>query len=125
MATPLAAPVVVVEHGEHHAVTSLTVDPADPIFAGHYPDFPIYPGVCLVEFVNASAHALALMIGREVELTGVESVRFHHPVFPGDTVTARVDLVERAGGWRCSAALSSGDTGIATVRLAYRTGTEE
>ena len=29
--------------------TEYRLDPADPIFTGHYPGFPIYPGVCLIE----------------------------------------------------------------------------
>ena len=36
----------------------VTVDPAEPVLAGHYPGFPIFPGVCLVEQVRLAALAV-------------------------------------------------------------------
>ena len=41
------------------ARAEVRIDPSEPVFAGHYPDFPIFPGVCVVECVHRSALATA------------------------------------------------------------------
>jgi len=64
----------------------LVVDPAEPCFAGHYPDFPILPGVMLVDTVQRAVERFAAAAGHEIRLTEIRSMRFAGPVFPGDTV---------------------------------------
>src|SRR5271169_1862160 len=64
------------------------VDPADPIFAGHFPAQPILPGVLLIEAVAQTA---GVMLGSAAPqgsgelalLAAVNRFKFFKPVAPG------------------------------------------
>lgn len=63
----------------------------DPYLEGHYPGFPIYPGVFTVETVYQAARGLLegrLGAGARVELATVRSVRFVAPLLAGDELTS-------------------------------------
>ena len=69
---------------------SFFVDPALPVFQGHFPGSPVLPGVYLAE-AAAQAAALPLMAGGRYEgklplLTGIQKAGFHRRVCPGDTL---------------------------------------
>lgn len=68
-------------------------------FRGHYPDNPIVPGVILCEIMGQSACGLFQdqLEGRLPYFTGLDKVKFHHPVVPGDEITTRVELVRQMG----------------------------
>jgi 3-hydroxyacyl-[acyl-carrier-protein] dehydratase len=100
------------------AVTTITIDPTEPVFAGHYPDFPIFPGVCVVECVQRSALAVAERRGMaEPRLLAVESTRFLGAVYPGDLLTVRLELRDHEGAVRCRATASTARGDAASVRL--------
>lgn len=71
------------------------------IYAGHYPEKPITPGVLLCELVFQTGAALLSHTVREEEIPGVpmvtriQSVKFKRPIFPGDRVEMAVALKER------------------------------
>lgn len=92
---------------------ALTVDPAEPVFAGHFPGRPVFPGVCLVEVVLAVARSAGPEVGAG-RLAAVESARFRDVVRPGDRLT--VELTVHDGG-RCVATVSTGRGPAATIRL--------
>ncbi len=60
----------------------------EPFFAGHFPDFPVMPGVLIVEAMAQVAGVLALSKtenrDRAVLLAMIENARFRKPVVPGD-----------------------------------------
>ena len=68
----------------------------EPFFLGHFPEFPIMPGVLIVEAMAqvASFAMYPLMIGKirghqdsfQCVLVGVDGARFRHPVIPGDVL---------------------------------------
>ncbi|WP_338058300.1 hypothetical protein [Streptomyces antioxidans] len=99
------------------AEARVAVDAAEPVFAGHYPDFPIFPGVCVVE----CAHRAALSAAPElVGLAAVDSARFSGAVYPGDVIDIRLTWRRRGDGWRCSASAATARGVAASVRLRYR-----
>lgn len=78
--------------------------PADlDLFAGHYPDYPLMPGVLLCEAVfQAGAVLLAELEGAGPEkglpvLARIMGAKFKREVRPGDTIAIQVSLVERIG----------------------------
>ncbi|MFB6957509.1 3-hydroxyacyl-ACP dehydratase FabZ family protein [Streptomyces sp. NPDC056309] len=100
------------------AVATVAIDRTEPVFAGHYPDFPIFPGVCIVECVQRGALAVAERSGMpEPRLIAVESTRFLGAVYPGDLLTVRLELRDHEGGVRCQARASTERGDAASVRL--------
>lgn len=101
-------------------VTSTQVGADEPLLAGHYPGFPIVPGVCLIECVHRSLLIRASRLGSSVELDVVESTRFLQPVFPGDRIVTEVRVDGAEELWRCIASVSTERGRAAEVRLRYR-----
>src|SRR5438270_12038793 len=98
-------------------VATLAVDPQDPLFAGHYPGFPIYPGVCLIELVYRSVLAASALSGTDLVLTAVRSMRFQSPVLPGEEITARIESTDAGGRLHVKAVIAVGERRVAAVRL--------
>lgn len=105
-----------------HAVTRMLITDGEPVFAGHYPGFPILPGVCVVECVHRSALSVASAAGRQIELEAVRSARFRDAVRPGDELIVELTLIEEDTGWRCDSVVRTGRGNAATVRLRYQAG---
>ncbi|MFI8894971.1 3-hydroxyacyl-ACP dehydratase FabZ family protein [Streptomyces paradoxus] len=120
-ARPLAGQVEVLPPpGEFSTAARFTVDAAETVLPGHYPGFPIFPGVCLVECTHQGALATAPVEAKDAALAAVESTRFTGPVFPGDLVDIAMTWKQTsAGDWQCRARLSTGRGPAATVRLRY------
>jgi 3-hydroxyacyl-[acyl-carrier-protein] dehydratase len=81
----------------------------EPFFVGHFPHFPIMPGVLIVEAIAQAGGALLLteVEDRENKLmvfTGIERARFRRPVTPGDQL--RIEVVVTA--WRRTAVRMEG-----------------
>lgn len=109
------------EHAPLRSSATAVVDAAEPLLAGHYPGFPIFPGVCLVDHVHRTALATNPEPGRPMRLREIETVRFVGPVFPGDALSVQVDWTARPGGWVCAGVVASPRGRAATVRLRYAT----
>lgn len=81
------------------------VDPGLPVFQGHFPGGPVFPGVYLVEMA-AQAAALALLAGGRCRgktplLAGIRKAGFHRRVAPGDTLVVHAAVAEERPelGW--------------------------
>ncbi|MFK4151391.1 3-hydroxyacyl-ACP dehydratase FabZ family protein [Streptomyces fungicidicus] len=91
----------------------------EPVFAGHYPDFPIFPGVCVMECVRRAAESARPPLTEGLRLAAVESTRFTAAVHPGDELTVEVTWSPRGEGWRCAAKVATANGRTASVRLRY------
>jgi 3-hydroxyacyl-[acyl-carrier-protein] dehydratase len=69
-------------------------------FQGHFPDFPVMPGVLIVEAMAQTAGVLVLksMPDREkklVLLVAIENAKFRRPVVPGDQLRLEMAVIKR------------------------------
>ncbi len=81
-----------------HIVAELDVDPDLPIFEGHFPEYPVFPGVLIMEaLAQAACCCLLADPAREKSigyLTGIDKAKFREQVKPGDTVTLEADIIK-------------------------------
>jgi 3-hydroxyacyl-[acyl-carrier-protein] dehydratase len=85
------------------AIKNVTMN--EPFFQGHFPGYPIMPGVLVVEAM-AQAGGMIMMAELEdrqkklVVFTGIERAKFRRPVTPGDQIRFEVNVLSfrtRAG----------------------------
>ena len=81
----------------------------EPQFQGHFPDYPIMPGVLMVEAIAQAGGALLLteIPDRDNKLmvfTGIDSAKFRKPVVPGDQLRIEVKVLN----WRSTAVRMQG-----------------
>jgi 3-hydroxyacyl-[acyl-carrier-protein] dehydratase len=79
-------------------IKNVTVN--EPFFMGHFPDFPVMPGVLIIEAMAQTAGVLVLKSipdrdSKLVLLVAVENARFRKPVVPGDTLRLEMKLLKR------------------------------
>ncbi len=84
------------------AIKNVTAN--EPHFQGHFPDYPIMPGVLMVEAIAQAGGALLLteIPDRDEKLmvfTGIEQAKFRRPVVPGDQLRIEVTVLN----WRRTA----------------------
>jgi 3-hydroxyacyl-[acyl-carrier-protein] dehydratase len=83
------------------AVGIKNVSVNEPFFQGHFPDYPVMPGVLIVEAL-AQVGAVAILSveenrGKIAFFAGLDKVRFRHQVKPGDVLTLEVELTRVKG----------------------------
>ena len=89
----------IIEQDEQHIVCRKTFLAEEFFFQGHYPDFPIVPGIILCE---SAMQAGAILLSQFLQegagvpvVTRLNNVKFKNMVRPGDTIEMDVTLQER------------------------------
>jgi 3-hydroxyacyl-[acyl-carrier-protein] dehydratase len=87
--------IVEIEPGKR-AVGIKNVSIGEPYFQGHFPDYPVMPGVLIVEAL-AQVGAVAMLQleeykGRIAFFAGIDKIRFKRQVKPGDVLLLKVEL---------------------------------
>ncbi len=92
----------VLERSDRRIVGVKTFDGREWFFAGHYPDFPLVPGVLLCEaamqcgaILLATSFAADAGTGKVPVATRINNVRFKRMVRPGEKIVMEVELTER------------------------------
>ncbi|HLR09272.1 MAG TPA: 3-hydroxyacyl-ACP dehydratase FabZ [Bacillota bacterium] len=92
--------VLEIEEGQR-VVGLKNVTANEPFFQGHFPDYPVMPGVLIVEAL-AQTGAMAIL-GKEENkgkigfLAGIDKCRFKHQVKPGDQLKLEVEIIRLKG----------------------------
>ncbi|MVP01525.1 3-hydroxyacyl-ACP dehydratase FabZ [Paenibacillus lutrae] len=73
----------------------------EPFFQGHFPGYPVMPGVLITEAL-AQVGAFAILNveanhGKIGLLAGIDNFRFRRQVVPGDTLTLKVNITRLKG----------------------------
>jgi 3-hydroxyacyl-[acyl-carrier-protein] dehydratase len=90
----------IVELEEERIVGIKNVTVNEPYFQGHFPDFPVMPGVLVVEAMAQVAGVLVLKSipdrkNKLVLLASIEEAKFRRPVLPGHQLRIEMKVTKR------------------------------
>jgi 3-hydroxyacyl-[acyl-carrier-protein] dehydratase len=96
--------VLALEPGQR--ITALkNVSMNEPVFTGHFPHYPVMPGVLIIEALAQAAAILSFVtFNKRAEqnavyyFAGIDNARFKRPVGPGDQLRLEVELVREMRG---------------------------
>lgn len=105
------------------AIKNVSVN--EPMFTGHFPERPIFPGVLIME---ALAQATGILAFRTTEkkpdgtslyyFAGIDNCRFKQPVVPGDQLVLEVEIIkEKRGIWKFKGEAKVDDKVVASADL--------
>lgn len=75
----------------------------EPFFTGHFPEYPVMPGVLIVEALAQTGAVLMSkslnvdVAGKTIFFTSLDNCRFRAPVRPGDVLRMPVEVVRARG----------------------------
>ena len=93
----------VLEITPRESITALkNVTMNEPFFQGHFPDFPVMPGVLIIEALAQTAALLTFSEERPENaiyyFAGIDVARFKKPVLPGDQLIMTAKLERGRAG---------------------------
>lgn len=97
----------------------------EPFFSGHFPHYPVMPGVLIVEAL-AQAAALLTIKSANIEtatnqvyyFVGIDAVRFKKPVMPGDRLVLKAEITRQVKGiWKYTARAEVDDQVVTEAQL--------
>ena len=110
--------------GEYiHAYKNVTIN--EPFFAGHFPHYPVMPGVLIMEALAQAAGVLSFKtMGEKPDddsvfyFVGIDAARFKKPVVPGDQLHLHVKIARQMRGvWKYKAEGRVDDLIVAEAEL--------
>lgn len=93
--------VITLEKGKSiTAIKNTTIN--EPYFQGHFPSYPVMPGVLILEALAQAGGILAYKTEEDDDLKnmltyfmGIDKARFRKPIFPGSAIILKVELIKR------------------------------
>ncbi len=93
--------------GDNSGIGIKNVSVNEPIFQGHFPGEPVFPGVLIIEGMAQTAGAMAIAAGAAngeqhiVYLLTVDKCKFRKPAKPGDRIEYHIKKLKRrmTMGW--------------------------
>ena len=101
---------------------------SEPVFQGHFPDHPIYPGVMIIEGMAQAGGVLAFksmdnatqeeIENKVVYFMSIDKAKFRSPVTPGDQLVYKIDVIKNKGAiWQLDAKAYVDDKIVAQAEL--------
>ncbi len=101
---------------------------SEPVFQGHFPDHPIYPGVMIVEGMAQAGGVLAFKSSSDedqeeaankvVYFMSIDKAKFRSPVTPGDQLVYKLTVIKQRGAiWQLAAKAYVDDKLVAEAEL--------
>jgi len=101
---------------------------SEPVFQGHFPDHPIYPGVMIIEGMAQAGGVLAFkssseedqdnMSNKVVYFMSIDKAKFRSPVTPGDQLVYKLTVIKQRGAiWQLDAKAYVDDKLVAQAEL--------
>ncbi len=91
----------ILETSENEITALKNVTINEPFFQGHFPDYPVMPGVLIMEALAQTAGVLELSKvenkGKLVFYAGMDKVKFKKQVVPGDQLIMTATFLKRRG----------------------------
>ncbi len=110
--------------GDESCVGVKNVTINEPFFQGHFPEFPVMPGVLIIEGLAQTAGALCVAsIDQEykaelVYFMGIDNAKFRKPVLPGDQIHYHVRKIRNRGRvWRFAGFAKVNDHVVAEAEI--------
>jgi 3-hydroxyacyl-[acyl-carrier-protein] dehydratase len=101
-----------------------TVPKESTIFEGHFPTYPLMPGVLLIECMAQTTGWLVCMLGRFETmpfLAGIKEGKFRTTVHPGDTLEFEGTVIHEGSGFAVAeCAGRRGGAKVCDARLTFR-----
>ena len=101
---------------------------SEPVFQGHFPDHPIYPGVMIIEGMAQAGGVLAFksmdnatqeeIENKVVYFMSIDKAKFRAPVTPGDQLIYKINVIKNKGAvWQLNAKAYVDDKIVAQAEL--------
>lgn len=101
---------------------------AEPVFQGHFPGHPIYPGVMIIEGMAQAGGVLAFksmdissqeeIENKVVYFMSIDNAKFRSPVTPGDQLVYKISVIKNKGAvWQLDAKAYVDDKVVAQAEL--------
>ncbi|WP_165974060.1 3-hydroxyacyl-ACP dehydratase FabZ [Marinitoga lauensis] len=91
----------VIEITENKIIAYKNVSINEPYFTGHFPDYPIMPGVLIIEGLAQTAGLLLMKDLKENSIPlflGIDKARFKKEVRPGDKLIYEIEVLQEKMG---------------------------
>ena len=101
---------------------------SEPVFQGHFPGHPIYPGVMIIEGMAQAGGVLAFksmdeisqeeIANKVVYFMSIDNAKFRAPVTPGDQLIYKLSVIKNKGAvWQLDAKAYVDDKVVAQAEL--------
>ena len=101
---------------------------SEPVFQGHFPGHPIYPGVMIIEGMAQAGGVLAFksmdgvtkedIQNKVVYFMSIDKAKFRAPVTPGDQLVYKINVIKNKGAvWQLDAKAYVNDKVVAEAEL--------
>ncbi len=117
----------IIDYDDDWLVAIKNVTANEHVFTGHFPHWPIFPGVLIVEaMVQASAVMASLALGAKSDpnrvylFAGIDKARFKKQVVPGDSIRIQTRSVRRMKDvWKTAATATVGDDVVCSAEFLF------